>query len=200
MTIIINSYRFATSGGGGGGAELVTLTYDADAYDGIFNWMGTNDGAVAFGNPATESRDETYTATQSSNQDGTRTADKATDHGLNASTQCTHTTEEAGAWWKADFGATRTVEPTHLALVGRDGFGQHPRNFKLQGSNDDAAWTDLLTVTGAGPDNGTWWSSAVSGASAYRYLRILQTGDNSSGREFLIIGEAEIWGTVYDVS
>lgn len=198
-----------SGGGGSGGTTLgivfpTTLTHGTDFPDGIFNWLGTVGNTQLFGNPATAATGlyanrptgSSYTATQSTDQDGTRTAPKATDHLLDANNNCSHTQNIANSWWKANFGAGHTVTPTYIGICGRDGGGMEPRNFKLQGSNDDSAWTDLLTVVATGPNDNAWWSSAVTASAAYRYLRILQNGLNSSGFDYLVLGEVELWGTI----
>lgn len=173
-----------------------TLTWDVDEYDGIVNWLGTQGEQTTFANPAWRAGGGSFTTSQSSTIDTVRTSAKATDHRLDANNGSVHTSNSAGEWWKVDFGSGATVTPTRLGIVGRSFGGLHPRNFKLQGSNDDSTWTDLLTVTADGPADGTWWSSAVSGASAYRYLRILQTGTNSGAGLHLTLGEIEVWGTI----
>lgn len=189
---------------GAGVTYPFTRTYSSDIANGIIAWLATAGGTKTFSNPATSGSGDvpdpfvaaTVTVSQSSNQDGTRVANKALDHSLDASTGCSHTTNSAGGWWKIDFGASHTVAPTKVSLIGRSSGGTHPRNWKLQGSNDDSAWTDLLTVTGAGPNDSTWYSATVTGAAAYRYLRILSTGVDSAGSNYLIIGDIEFWGVV----
>jgi hypothetical protein len=137
-----------------------------------------------------------YTASQSSNQDETRLAYCATDGSLNELTGSTHTQNTANSWWKADFGSGREFTITRVGMVGRNDAGLHPRNWKVQGSNNDSDWTDLLTVTDDGPSQNTWYSSAIADADAYRYIRIYMTGANNSGSNFMTIGEIEFWGTL----
>lgn len=166
----------------------LSLPWSADALDGILNALGQN--AAGWSNPAGSA----VAVAQSSDQDATRTADKATDHSVDANHE-SHTQGGAGEWWRVDFGAWRRVAPTRIGIRGRGAGGYHPRSFTLQGSSDLSAWTDLLSVSGAGPSDGTWWSSAVTDAGAWRSLRILQTGANSSGDAHLVLGEVEVWGS-----
>jgi hypothetical protein len=82
-----------------------------------------------------------------------------------------------------------------------------PRSWKLQGTNvvsanteagfNGASWTDLDTQS----SNATivaasgWFSGPVTGVTtAYRYLRIIQTGLNSSSQNFFCISEIEFYG------
>jgi hypothetical protein len=189
-----------TGEGGGAGIILpVTRTYVANQLDGIFYWLGTGGLLNLFQNPARTSLWSAvahYTATQSSDQDATRVAYCATDGSLNELTGSTHTQNTANSWWKADFGSGREFTITRVGMVGRNDAGLHPRNWKVQGSNNDSDWTDLLTVTDDGPSQNTWYSSAIADADAYRYIRIYMTGANSSGSNFMTIGEIEFWGTL----
>lgn len=203
-----------TSPGGGTSAPSplslpYTAIHDADEPDGIFSAMARQGGA--FINPAfipfRKAVDPTlvgcygYTATQASNQDTYRLAYRATDGSLAENGDVvqggeSHTTAAASRWWKADFGANDVVL-TKFAMAGRDGAsGLYPRNWKVQGSNDDVAWTDLATVVGAGPSSGTWYSVTITDATAWRYVRVLQTGNNSGGTTHLVIGAVEMWGTL----
>lgn len=199
----------AGSGGGGGGglSYPFTRTWTANQTDGIIGWLGTAGGMTPFRNPgATASAPAAGTladalvpqyvaCNQSSTIDSPRGPEKALDHSLDTNNGCSHTGNDTNAWWSVDF-RDRTVQPTALAIVGRSSGGHHPRNFKLQGSNNGSAWTDLLTVTNEGPNDGTWYSHGVVGAAAYRYLRIYQTGANSTGAGYLVMGDVELWGTV----
>lgn len=161
-----------------------TVSWSVNGYNGVFRLMGLNAGSGTFTNPA----GSLYTATQSTNLDGTRIASKATD---GSSATESHTNSGAGEWWKADFLSGHTLTPTRLGIIGRDGGGLHPANFKLQGSNDNSSWTDLLTVTTSGIAATTWSSWAVTGSAAYRYIRILH-----SDASYLVLGDVEMWGTL----
>lgn len=204
--IITGMWEPGDQSGGGGGSDPATLvlpnvtTWTKDYPDGVFNVLGRVFGGGIFANPAGSgsglfvNAEQMVVATQSSNLDATRTADKALDHSLDSNVGSTHTGNVADSWWQVDFTANRLFQPTRLAIVGRASAGQHPRNFKLQGSDDTVTWTDLLTVSSEGPNDNSWWSKEVVGSAFYRYLRILQTGLNSSGANYLVLGEVEMWG------
>lgn len=188
-----------------------TRTYATAQLDGVFGWLGTKGGrefyrppvAVATAGAMPDPLAPTMlTVSQSSNQDAVRTADKAMDHALMELACETHTLDETDAWWQVDFGSNRRIALTRLAIVGRahsgawNGGGYHPRNFKIQTSLEGATWTDVASVTGAGPNDGTWWVSGVLAGSPARFVRILQTGPNANGSYHLVMGEVEMWGTV----
>lgn len=204
-----------TGTGDGGQLGVITLpetwTWITDYPNGVFNALGYSYGASngqtgVYLNPAGGgtglyanglfTSPVGLTVTQSSDQDGTRVASKALDHSVDPNDGCSHTQSIANSWWKVDFGSGHTFTPTRLGICGRASGGLEPRNFKLQGSNDNSTWTDLLTVTNDGPADNAWWSSTVSGSSGYRYLRIYETGANSGGSDYLILGEVEMWGTL----
>ncbi len=175
----------------------LTRTWTLDRADGIFGYLATGGGARAWVNPALGDAwsPSYYTATQIDLW-AVGTPDKATD-GSYLTTNASHTGNTTNAWWKADFG-TRLVCPTRFGMIGRATDGYHPRNWKLQGSNDDTNWDDLLTVVNDGPGDGTWYSAAISTSTYYRFIRVYETGVNSHGDWYLVIGEVEIWGTMED--
>lgn len=192
------------SGATGGLALPLTRTWSGDRLDGIFAAMHSAAGM----NPALIPPDAPVpgiTATQSSNIDSARVAYRVTDWSNQENAGVgfgeSHTGNAASSWWQADFRDLR-FQITRIGILARSGGGLNPRNFKVQESADGSSWTDLLTVT-AGPTNGNWWSSAISGSTAKRFIRILQTGANSgpsdngsSPTNHLVLGEVEMWGTL----
>lgn len=90
-----------------------------------------------------------------------------------------------------------TVEPldpatvvTSYTLMGAPSsfVSRAPKDFKLQGSNDLSAWTDLDTRTGiTNWTQGTPQTFAVTGAAAYRFYRLVTTATMSDS------SNSEIW-------
>lgn len=173
----------------------LTRPYTSDKQDGIFGYLATMGGTRSWINPGLGDAwsPKYYTASQSSTWSN---IPEACTNGLYLGDDASHTGNDVNAWWKADFGAGHTLTPDYFGILGRSPSGHQPRNFKIQGSNDDAAWDDLITITGAGPNPGTWYSAAITGAGAYRYIRVYQTGANSDGAWYLVMGELEFWGTL----
>jgi len=71
----------------------------------------------------------------------------------------------------------------------------------FQGSNDGENWTTLLRHQNDSSINGRFGTAswAVPGISTpYRMFRILQTGHNSSERNFLALSCIEIYGEFFD--
>ncbi|UYB51140.1 discoidin domain-containing protein [Xanthomonas sp. AM6] len=73
----------------------------------------------------------------------------------------TNTGASLPQWLKYDFGAGNAVEVREFVIIRAPDevgvAGRFPRDFVLQGSNDNATWTDLKAVTGqTGWDAGTY--------------------------------------------
>ncbi|MCL6750063.1 hypothetical protein KBT16_03355 [Nostoc sp. CCCryo 231-06] len=74
----------------------------------------------------------------------------------------------------------------------------YPRNWKLQGSNDNSNWVDLDTQSNnAGLSSPAQWLSLPVTATNdyYSYFRILNTGVSSSNYYHLCLGEVELYGS-----
>lgn len=120
------------------------------------------------------------------------------------------TNNVANAIVGVDLGAGRALVPAYYSMRARDDDNTNlPRNWKLQGTNsvsadteagfNAATWTDLDTRTSDTTMSvaSAWGSFPVTGVStAYRYLRIVQNGTNSSGQNYFCIQEIELYGTL----
>ena len=170
-----------------------TKTYSTSTYDGLINLIGTEDGAVAYSNPANSK----ITATQINVLRPGHEASNAFDHGLSYSgEEDAHTQDTPFAWWKVDFGGEMAVKVDTFGLQNRDESIHSPTDYKLEGSNDDSTWTVLQTVAGGTTVAAAWDILTVTDATSWRYLKITQTGTSSAGADYLVIGEVEIWGTL----
>ena len=172
-----------------------TLTHDGDAFDGILDFLGKDKGTTTWAHPETT---RGYVTTSQSTTNAGLVAANAVDQATDTTSGRSHTTNVTGSWWKIDFGSTAGVTPTYVGIKGQQDGSNHPRNFKIQGSQDDVGWEDLVDEDSTGPGNNTWYSTAVSTSNYFRYIRILQYGANSSSLGYLVIGDVEIWGTYDD--
>ena len=99
-------------------------------------------------------------------------------------------------WWKIDFGPGIRCTVTDIDIVVNSvpEPNRAPKDFTIQGSNNDVDWDVLLTVTGE-----TSWGSGESRnyvlttTGAYRYYKINITANN--GDSYLQLGEVYFWGT-----
>lgn len=180
---------------------VATLLHDADEYDGIINWMGTNGETTTFQNPGHPStvRDEEFTIIYSSEFSATYLRYYACDQ-INSGYE--YLSQSApGQWWGIQFAANRAFVVTHYAIQGHGNTSLHLRHWKLQGSQDGSAWTDLDTQTNNTTINNlTWFSQSIVDNTLWKYLRILHTGLNSGNANHLAIGEIEFWGKYYDTT
>lgn len=178
------------------------LTYASDGdVNGVCHYLGTYYGESNWLNP----HDQGYvTVTMSSTATGA--ASWLVDR---AGGQNVHTSTIANSWIAIDLGVNNRLIPNYYTLRLRGQYNGHAiRNWKFQGCNNAASnsvadlsaatWTDLdvrVNDTTMADIADSWGRYTVSGATTgYRWLRILQTGVESSGTHYLILGEFEFYG------
>lgn len=173
-----------------------TLPFAADGDPGILDFIGTGFGALAWANPHVAGN-VTIGAFNSSNAAdlGGGSLAGPVNHD---NTDDNRTNNAPGSYWRADFGADKTVAVSYYSFRARpagSGDASNVANWKLQGSPDGTTWTDLDTQTGVtyAVDN-EWKSYPVTGAAAYRYLRILHQGNVTGSNDFFFLSEWEFYG------
>jgi hypothetical protein len=102
------------------------------------------------------------------------------------------------SWIQFDF-KDRIVSVTHYALKSREEDSHHPLQWTLNGSMDGQTWTILdiqntQELRGSSKTSIFRCNDGSSGSHFYRYIRLLQTGKNSSGYDFLVLSNAEFFG------
>ena len=176
------------------GTIAVRFTYSSNGdTKGVVYWCGTEKLAQSFVSPGLKSAPFTISVTLSSNLPGTPTY-YALDRDANT---IVHTAAQPNSSVILDFGADKLMKPTDYTLRGRsDANTNHPRNWEIQGSADGLTnWITLDTQTNnTSVGLGTYYKGTCTATEAYRYLRILQTGINSSGTEYLVLSELEFYG------
>lgn len=171
--------------------KLTTTTINFDSLGGndIFYYLGTNGLTTTWVNPISINLIETTASTI-----GGGTVDMLT----NRTTSEFYCTNVANSWIKFNFGIYN-INPNYYVIRARSGGSTSlPRNWKLQGSNDDTNWIDLDTRTGdASLTTANQFAGfTCSSTTAYRYIRILMTGLSSTGNNFFSIGEFYIYGNI----
>lgn len=98
-------------------------------------------------------------------------------------------------WWKIDFGVSNRVYLTYVGLVANTipEPNRMPKDFTIQGSNNDVDWDTLTTETGE-----TSWGSGERrnfwiGAGLYRYVKIDITANNGDVN-YTQLGEVYLLG------
>lgn len=182
-----------------------TLTYASDGDDnGALFLIGTVFGRFFWANPHVTGL---VTAIRSSDPGG----DEAISGLVNRATSYLTTDNGSGEWMAIDLGVDRLmVVSDYLIQNGASDGMNAPKNWKLQGSNDVASddvtginaatWDDLDTRsanTAIAQSVGSWGHFTLGVTpSSYRWLRILATGVNQAGLNYLQIGELEFYGTL----
>lgn len=97
-------------------------------------------------------------------------------------------------WIKYDLGAgvTKTARKLRMKPFKYDAESdQHLKAFKLQGSNDDAEWTDLLSAEAE--NTGLWQEWEFENSTGYRYYRVYVTTTWEGAWRTVSIHEIEIF-------
>ncbi|MNB74293.1 Endo-1,4-beta-xylanase A precursor [compost metagenome] len=102
----------------------------------------------------------------------------------------------SGAYYTIDFGQEAAIRLSDVVLMPRPGYASRMNGLIVQGSNDQANWTDLTpAVSGAADNTWTFFSEEqIRDNSSYRYLRIYNPSSWSGN-----IAEVEVYGE-YDTS
>jgi hypothetical protein len=114
------------------------------------------------------------------------------------------TNNAANSWVQFDF-KDRVVSLSHYTLKS-DGDSGHPLlQWKLEGSADGSSWT-VLDRRNTQDLNGNYVTKVSSCGEMssqghfYRYLRLTQTGKNSSNDDHLLLSEIEFFGSMVNCS
>jgi hypothetical protein len=95
-------------------------------------------------------------------------------------------------WLSIDFGSSIIIDG--YTIYGSDGQARNPRNWTLEGSNNNSTWTVLHTVSGAAaiPASGTYSISSIGNTTGYRYYRVNITLNGGSTAN-VAIAELELY-------
>jgi hypothetical protein len=180
-------------------AQPITLEYDGEDGEGkgILYWIGTNCEREEWQNPSRVNRGVKVNASS---------IEKGQPMDLVRKLDSTElwTENVPSSWFSIDFGANRKIIPTYYTLVHGGNYANDIlRTWHLQGSDDAENWAVLRRHTNDSSLSGKFESHSwpVEGVSSpYRYFRILQTGHNSSGRNYLVLSGIEIYGELFEDS
>lgn len=181
--------KLQTSSGSNSTNSTKTLTYASDGdTSGVCYWIGTNYGAEAWTNPHTAAR---LICSISSSFDGTDSPANLVDRQPN---ERPATRDIVGSSMTIDLLASK-LKCNYYSLRGRDFSSHHLRSWKVSTGNDLSnlvqidAQSNNLSI-----NQNTWFSKAVVSQDFFRYIKIEQTGVNSSGANLMSLGEWEFYG------
>lgn len=180
--------------------ETTTFAYVSDGdTNGFFYWLGTERGTTTWSNPSvlTSPSSNQVLASQSSDVDGVRTAEKGTNRS-NATNNEAHTNSTSTTpWWQVDLTSTGLeFQVDDIVYHQRAATFHNLQTWEFQGSPDGSNWFTLtINTTNPLPLNGYYREQPSANGSVYwRYLRIQMTGKTTDNTDFLIIGDVEVYG------
>jgi hypothetical protein len=96
-------------------------------------------------------------------------------------------------WLSMDFGSGNSVVIDGYTIFGSSTQAQNPRNWSLQGSNNNTSWTDVHIVSGAAAIGASsdYVATSIGNTTGYRYYRINVTLNGGSVQ--LAIVELELY-------
>jgi hypothetical protein len=113
------------------------------------------------------------------------------------------TEDQPNSWIQFDF-KDRVVSFTHYALKSHSGTANFPLQWKLQGSMNGNAWSVLDTQNTqelkAKSVTKIFTCQGNSVSNFYRYVRLTQTGRNSSGYDYMKLTNIEFFGSMRNAS
>lgn len=168
-------------------ADVVELTFASNGdTNGLFYYLGTSQLTQTWANPHPT---QIFTTVSGTNFDGAPLTDRQ------QTGASFYTDNVPSSFMRVDLGLGLKFAPNYYTLQVPDTY--IPRSWNLQGSNDNTTWDDLHVVLNQTYSAFQWVGAVVSPPDRYRYFRVLQTGLNQIGDNFLVISELELYGTLY---
>lgn len=101
-----------------------------------------------------------------------------------------------GAWLKIELPEAVAVDTFQIQSPNEGSRDRAPKKFKIQGSNDDTVWTDLVSETNLSWAQNQTRKWVVENETAFKFYRIFV--DESNGANFVDIGEFSLGQTRYE--
>jgi hypothetical protein len=113
------------------------------------------------------------------------------------------TNGNANSWIQFDF-KTRSISPSNYTIKSAGNGSHHLVKWSLVGSNDGTTWIDLdRRETNELSGNyivKSYECASVPSSSFFRFIRLTQTGKNSSGQDNLMLANLELFGDMINAS
>jgi hypothetical protein len=189
------SSAYASEDGGGGnpvGTDLVFSGFGDD--NDVFYWLGSSGKTVAWANPypskVSISLNPPIVYPGFINGNPGSICDRT------LATLPTGSADDSNAFLAIDLGVGRSLALADIAIRQRsDNNDAFLRGFKLEGSNDNSSWADIVVNQAVNTIAGQWSRYSVSSIPGFRYFKLSQTAQNSSQNYVLTIGEIALYGT-----
>jgi len=113
------------------------------------------------------------------------------------------TSDVPSSWFSLDFGPQRRITPVHYSLRhGGNYRADALRTWELQASTDGSDWRTIDRQANVTALGGPFAAATfqVQAPEAFRLFRVVQTGHNSSNRNFLVLSGIEFYGSLHDSS
>lgn len=186
-SILASDLKAYFGGSGGGSSATKNLTFSADGdSNGVFYYIGTALGTTTWNNPAGSSVIITPSSTGYGNANSL-TGRASSDFWTN---------NIAGSYIIFSLGSHK-LNLNHYTLQTRGtNSDYYPQDWQINGSNDGTTWTTLDTRNGYTGFTSTaqWADFALTPSIPYSYFQIIETGNDSSGSEYLCLGQVELYG------
>jgi hypothetical protein len=115
-----------------------------------------------------------YVAAASTINSATRDAYRAFDRSITDASGWLSANNNSTGWISMDFGSGNATIIDGYTVYGNSTQNINPRNWSLQGSDNNTTWTDLHIVSGAAaiPAGGSYSIASIGNSTAYRYYRL----------------------------
>lgn len=173
------------------GLVPVEYTYSSDGdANGVFYALGTNFGAVSWGNPILAGR------LAVSMLPGWLQGYPADLTDRTSSSAVSSTLDNTNNAIKFDLGVYRALILKKYSLRNRNDVNATiATNVTVSGSNDDSSWTSLVTTAHVAGTS-VWNSITVTPAEPFRFIRF-HSNANNSNNGYMTAGEIELYGTFF---
>ena len=154
--------------------------------NGLFYYLGTSKGLSAWSNPA----GNTLTVTASSTELGNPISlvDRQNSEWFSHPV--------ANSWVSFGLVSGKLLCNYYSIRSRATNTDYYPRNWALQGSNDNTTWIDLDVQINNQSLNSVsqWLSLPVNSNTSYSSFRLIQNGLDSSSTDYFCLGEVELYG------
>ncbi|MEH1874127.1 hypothetical protein [Nostoc sp.] len=187
---ITKANLLASSSNGNNSSNQHSLTFanNGDS-NGLFYYLGTNKGLSVWSNPAGNILTVVASSTESGN--AISLVDRQNSEWFSHPV--------ANSWVSFGLVSGKLLCNYYSICSRANNTDYYPRNWALQGSNDNTTWIDLDVQINNQSLNSVsqWLSLPVNSNTSYSNFRLLQNGLDSSNADYFCLGEVELYGLYF---